>query len=110
MSGLGERLLLLFYKLYDQFSFANKWLPTIPIIQPSIFVSTEGKQLEFWSFFEGGNYFKPGKKITHWVNFLQKYILLERRNIAKFQRGGIYKPSVQTEILQNDEDVEFINR
>ena len=31
------------------------------------------------------------------------------RNIEKFSRGGIYKPSVQAEILQNSQDVEFIN-
>ena len=31
------------------------------------------------------------------------------RNIAKFSRGGIYKPSLQAEILQNYQEVEFIN-
>ena len=31
------------------------------------------------------------------------------RNIAKFSRGGIYKPSLQAEILQNSQVVELIN-
>ena len=43
------------------------------------------------------------------MNFLQKSILLAGRSITKFWRGGIYKPSVQPEILQYYEEVEFIN-
>ena len=46
-SGLGARALLFFSAWSDQFIFTNKCLPTIPIIQPSKFVSMEGKQLEF---------------------------------------------------------------
>ena len=33
----------------------------------------------------------------------------EGRNIAEFSRGGIYKPSLKAEILQNSQEVEFIN-
>ena len=32
------------------------------------------------------------------------------KNIEKFSRGGIYKPSIQAEIFQNSQKVEFINQ
>ena len=79
----------------DQFIFTNKWLHTIPIIQPLKIVSTEGKQFEFWGCFEIGNYFLPGNTKTQWVNFLQKSIL--------------HSTTLQAEILQNSQEVEFIN-
>ena len=59
--------------------------------------------------FEGGNYFGPGNTRTHGMNFLQKSILLAGRNISKLWRGGICKPSAQTEILKMSQEVEFIN-
>ena len=31
-------------------------------------------------------------------------------NISKFSRGGIYKPSAQTEVLWISQEVEFINQ
>ena len=31
------------------------------------------------------------------------------KNITNFSRGGIYKPSVQAEVFQNYQEVEFIN-
>ena len=73
-----------------------KWLPTIKMIQPSIFLSTEGKQLEFWGCFEGGNYFGSGNTNTLWLDFLQKSI--------------IHSTTIQVEILQINQEVEFINQ
>ena len=66
-------------------------------------------QLEVWRCFEGGNYFGQGNTENHWMNFLQKSILLAGRNIVKFWKGEIHKPSSQTEILQNSQEVIFIS-
>ena len=83
----------------------SSWI-TIPIIQPSKFVSTEGKQLEFWGCFEDRNSFYQGtQRLIGWIS--DKII---GKNIAKFWRGGIYKPSIQAEILKNSQEVEFINQ
>ena len=153
MAGIEERALLFFCMWCDQFIFANKWLPTTPIIklqnvykqdrnlfscftkykwlptitmiQPSIFLSTEGKQLEFWGCFEGGNYFGPRITKTCWVNFWKNYILhiirlqteipqnsqevVSDRNIANFSGGGILDQTFQSKILGISEEADFIN-
>ena len=49
--------------------------------------------MDFLECFEVGNYFEPGNTKTDWVN--------SDRNIEKFSRGGIYKKSLQAEILKN---------
>ena len=64
-----------------------------------------------WSieiFSRGGN---PSLKSVIFHNFQEVEFAdkITGKNIAKFSRGGIYKPSVQVEVLQNDEEVEFIN-
>ena len=58
--------------------------------------------MEFLWCFEGGNYFEPGNTKTHWVN--------SDINIENLSRGGIHKPSVQAEVLQNSQEVEFTNK
>ena len=44
-ASFGAGALLLFCAWSDQFFFTNKWLRTIPIIQPSKFVSTKDKTI-----------------------------------------------------------------
>ena len=37
-------------------------------------------------------------------------IRIKGRNIAEFSRGGIFKPSLQAEILKNIQEVELLNQ
>ena len=48
-ASLGARALLFFSTWYDQFILTNKWLPTIPIIQPSKCVSTKEEPIQLFS-------------------------------------------------------------
>ena len=68
-----------------QFFSTYKWLDTIPIIEPSKFASMEGKQLDFWGCFEGGSYFEPGNKKTHWVNLLHSIFYLHAEILKNSQ-------------------------
>ena len=48
-ASIGARALLVFCTWYYQFVFTNKWLPTIPIIQPSNFVPKKEKPIQMSS-------------------------------------------------------------
>ena len=107
----NSQVIKIFHASRNLFSFfpAYKQLHTIPMSQPAHFLSTEGKQLGFKGNLKVGIILGPGNTETHWMHFLRMYILITGINIATFQRGGIYKPWVQTEILQISKKVEFIN-
>ena len=53
-------------------------------------------------------------KRTQWVNFLQKSIphntISTGKNIAKYSRGNIYKTEIQSEIVQNYQEVKLLNQ
>ena len=103
--------------------FTNKWLPSIPI--SSIYWKKSFKQETIQFFFclqvtvgvmrvlWGWKLFWTREYKTQSVNFWHKSIphntMITNRNIAKFWRGGIYKPSSQTKIWERYQEVEFIN-
>ena len=74
---------------------------TIPIIQPSKVYHRKGNIGSFESALRV-YFFELGNKKTHRMN--------SDINTAKFSRSGIYKLSLQTEILKDYQEGEFINQ
>ena len=89
-AGLGARALLFFCTWSDQFAFANNWLLTIKIIQPSKFVSAKGKQLDRLGCFED-------------VNKLLQTVILQH-----FQEVGFIKQHYIPKYCKISQGVEFI--